>query len=387
MKTLAVITTHPIQYYAPVFQLLHSRERINIKVYYTWGEQSIRKFDPGFRKEIEWDIPVLEGYPFEWLTNTSESPGSHHFNGIVNPDLIERIKQLNPDAILIFGWAFNSHLKVMRYFKNKIPIYFRGDSTLLDEKPNIRRFFKLIYLKWVYSHISHAFYVGTQNKAYFRKYGLKEQQLSFAPHAIDNERFGTKRDLEVIDLRNSLGLSSSDFLIVFAGKFEEKKDPLILLNAFLQLDQKDCHLLMIGNGVLETELIKTASTSANVNFKNVQNQSFMPVIYQACDLCCLPSKGPGETWGLAVNEAMASGKAVLVSDKVGCGVDLVAENENGSKFINGNIDDLLEKLRFLTTSKDKLHNYGTTSLTRIRDWNFTNIAIAIETKLLNEKKR
>ncbi|HEY4194458.1 MAG TPA: glycosyltransferase family 4 protein [Mucilaginibacter sp.] len=384
---LAIITTHPIQYYAPVFKLLHQRQQISIKVFYTWGERAGKKYDPGFNKEIEWDIPLLEGYPFEWVTNTSEQPGSHGFKGIVNPDLNQKLKQLNPDAILVLGWAYNSHLKVLRYFSNKIPVYFRGDSTLLDARKNAKSIVKSLFLKWVYSHVDHAFYVGTNNKAYFKNYGLKEDQLTFAPHAIDNERFGIDRGAEASELRNNLGLSPTDLLIIFAGKFEEKKYPLLLANAFLQLGQKNCHLLFVGNGALEAELKSKCHTEPNIHFKDVQNQSYMPVIDQACDLFCLPSKGPDETWGLAVNEAMASGRAVLVSDKVGCAIDLVTDNENGAIFRTGDVTDLLQKLKALTEYREKLNSYGINSLRRIKDWNFANIAIAIETQLLNEKKR
>jgi glycosyltransferase involved in cell wall biosynthesis len=387
MKQLAIITTHPIQYYAPVFKLLHKRQQIDIKVFYTWGEDAVKKYDPGFNKEIEWDIPLLDGYPFEWVVNTSPQPGSHHFNGIINPDLNEQIEQLNPDAILILGWAYNSHLKAIRYFKNKIPVYFRGDSTLLDEQKGIRAILRTIYLKWVYRYVDHVFYVGTNNKAYFKKYGLKENQLSFAPHAIDNERFGIDRSVEAIELRNSLGLSTTDLLILFAGKFEEKKNPLLLIDAFLKLEMMNCHLLFVGNGVLETELKKKGQQVDNIHFKDVQNQTYMPVIYQACDLFCLPSKGPGETWGLAVNEAMASGKAILASDKVGCAIDLIKDNDNGAIFASEDMNDLKQKLKTLIKSPEELRGYGVNSLNRIKDWNFTNIAVAIESKLLNEKKR
>ncbi|MDB5150600.1 MAG: glycosyl transferase family 1 [Mucilaginibacter sp.] len=387
MKQLAIITTHPIQYYAPVFKLLHKRQQINIQVFYTWGDDAVKKYDPGFNKEIEWDIPLLDGYPFEWVVNTSPQPGSHHFNGIINPDLNEQIEQLNPDAILILGWAYNSHLKAIRYFINKIPVYFRGDSTLLDGQKSIKAILRTLYLKWVYRHVDHAFYVGTNNKAYFKKYGLKENRLSFAPHAIDNERFGIDRSIEAMDLRNSLGLSPTDLLILFAGKFEEKKDPLFLIDAFLQLEMMNCHLLFVGNGVLETELKKKGQQVDNIHFKDVQNQTYMPVIYQACDLFCLPSKGPGETWGLAVNEAMASGKAILASDKVGCAIDLIKDNDNGAIFTSDDMNDLKQKLKTLIKSPEELRRYGVNSLNRIKDWNFTNIAVAIESKLLNEKKR
>ena len=387
MKQLAIITTHPIQYYAPVFKLLHQRQLINIKVFYTWGKDAIKKYDPGFNKEIEWDIPLLDGYPFEWVINTSSQPGSHHFNGIVNPDLNKQLTDFNPDAILVFGWSYNSHLKTMRYFKNKTPVYFRGDSTLLDEQKGIKNTLKSLYLKWVYSHIDHAFYVGTNNKSYFKKYGLKKTQLSFAPHAIDNERFGVDRSAEAIELRAGLGLVPTDILILFAGKFEEKKDPLLLLDTFLQLGQTNCHLLFAGNGALESRLKQRAGGINNIHFMDFQNQAYMPVIYQACDLFCLPSKGPGETWGLAVNEAMASGKAIIVSDKAGCAADLVKDDDNGATFISGDVDDLLQKLKSIVASKGKLNQYGKHSLNHIKDWNFTNIAMAIESKLLNEKKR
>ncbi|HEY0579871.1 MAG TPA: hypothetical protein VGC75_04115, partial [Candidatus Nitrosocosmicus sp.] len=85
MKRLAIVSTHPIQYYAPLFQLLASIPGVCLKVFYTWGESSVNKMDPGFQKQIEWDIPLLEGYEYEFLVNTSDNPGTHHFNGIINP--------------------------------------------------------------------------------------------------------------------------------------------------------------------------------------------------------------------------------------------------------------------------------------------------------------
>ncbi|MCB0710584.1 MAG: glycosyltransferase family 1 protein, partial [Chitinophagaceae bacterium] len=70
MKRLAIITTHPIQYNAPLFQLLAQRENIAIKVFYTWGDTVLKeKYDPGFQKNIEWDIPLLEGYDYAFVEN------------------------------------------------------------------------------------------------------------------------------------------------------------------------------------------------------------------------------------------------------------------------------------------------------------------------------
>ncbi len=186
---LAIITTHPIQYYAPVFKLLHDRGKIDSKVFYTWGEKAINNYDPGFDTTISWDLPLLSGYPYEWVKNTSSDPGSHHFKGIITPDLIANIEAWQPDAVLIYGWAYHSHLKILRHFKNRLPVYFRGDSTLLDQPGRLKKYLKELFLKWIYTHVDFAIYTGTNSKAYFKKYGLKEKQLIFAPHAIDNQRF------------------------------------------------------------------------------------------------------------------------------------------------------------------------------------------------------
>jgi len=389
LKKLAIITTHPIQYYAPIFQVLHERGNIELKVFYTWGKDACKKHDPGFGKSIEWDLPLLDGYPFEWIQNTASDPGSHHYKGIKNPSLIKQVSIWQPDAVLVFGWAYQSHLTAMRYFHTKLPVYFRGDSTLLDDKKNLRSVLKSIFLKWVYGFTDHAFYVGTQNKKYFKKYGLKESQLTFAPHAADNLRFEKNRSAEAAEIRDQLGVGVNDLLVLYAGKFEEKKNPGILLQAFIELNNPDVRLLFVGNGILEINLKSQISNlkSDNIHFIDFQNQTQMPVIYQACDLFCLPSKGPAETWGLAVNEAMACGKAILVSDQVGCAADLIKPGENGFIFKSGNLADLKEKLEHLTECKTTLKAYGKRSQEIISEWNFSAIASALENQLNNEPER
>ena len=170
-KKLAIVSTHPIQYYAPIFKLLAQQHDLMICAFYTWGGQSVSKYDPGFGREINWDIPLLDGYDFVFEKNTAKKPGSDHFMGIQNPTIINDIKKFNADAILIFGWAYVAHLKVLRFFKGKIPVIFRGDSNLLDTSSGLKQILKSTVLKYVYSHVDYALFVGQANKAYFKKYG------------------------------------------------------------------------------------------------------------------------------------------------------------------------------------------------------------------------
>jgi glycosyltransferase involved in cell wall biosynthesis len=408
MKKLAVVITHPIQYYVPVFRLL--AQQCQLKVFYTWGTAGVKpKHDPGFGKTIAWDLPLLDSYDYELLQNVAENPGSHHRKGIINPEIIDKIEAYQPNAILVYGYMYQSHFKVMRNFKGKIPIWFRGDSTLLDEKKGFKAIAKSLYLKWVYKYVDIAFYVGTSSKAYFKKYGLKDKQLIFAPHSIDNQRFAEDRKLEVSQLRETLGIHEQDILILFAGKLEPKKNPALLLEAFIALctnnDETDfsttvdmtaekemtrkcgIHLLFVGNGVLEKQLKekveryfdRLSMTNTNVlndevvnsiHFMDFQNQTQMPVVYQACDVFCLPSQGPGETWGLAINEAMAAGKAIIASDKVGCAVDLVKDGVNGYIFKSGSVADLKAKLSLLISRTESIRSFGEQSKSIIGDWGF-----------------
>jgi len=374
MSRLAIVTTHPIQYYAPVFKAL-AQMHPQTKVFYTWGEDSVRKFDPDFKKVIEWDIPLLDGYDYQFLKNTSKQPGTSHFKGIVNPDAISQIDAFNPDVVLVYGWSWHSHLKIIRHYAKRKRVWFRGDSTLLDPSSSLKKILRGFFLRWVYRHVALAFYVGHQNKRYFQTFGLKENQLRFAPHSIDNSRFAKDRSEEAKALREKLGIPPEGIVVLFAGKLEPKKDPVTLLAAFEQLSNDSVCLLFAGNGVLEEALKSRAAQSLKkkaIFFLDFQNQSVMPTLYQICQLFCLPSAGPGETWGLAVNEAMAAGRAVLVSDKAGCAEDLVQEGINGSVFRNQDVKDLSQKLAKLTEDTTTLNAFGKASQQLIEKWSFEN---------------
>ncbi len=350
------------------------------------------KFDPGFGKVVEWDIPLLEGYAYEFLENSAADKGSHHFKGIVNPTIIQRIEKYNPDALLIFGWSFQSHLKLLRHYSKKKMILFRGDSTLLDEQPGFRSLLRKLFLKWVYRHIDYALDVGRNNYYYFRKMGLKKNQLVLAPHAIDNKRFsaeGEKKAEQAAVLRRSLGIHAERIVFLFAGKLEEKKDVRTLLNAFKQsgLGHR-AELLIVGNGPQEAELKASFNELPSVHFMDFQNQSLMPTVYRMGDVFVLPSKGPGETWGLALNEAMACSKVVLASDRCGGAPDLIDEGLNGYIFRAGDAEGLSARMIQMTDAgRESLNQMGHHSSKKIQSFSFESFCEATEHIVVTSKRK
>ncbi|WP_420457544.1 glycosyltransferase family 4 protein [Rubrivirga sp.] len=373
------MSTHPIQYYAPLFRRLAERGIVDVHVFYGWRGAVEAIPDRGFGATFAWDVPLLDGYPHTFVENVSDDPGTHHAAGIDAPGMVGAVRAWRPDAVLVFGWNYRAHQQVMRAFHGEVPVLFRGDSTLVDERPGLkgwpRRLARRAFLRWTYRRVDHAVYVGTHNKEYFRAHGLREDQLTWAPHSVDNDRFADNGE-DAVEWRRSLRIRDDERTVVFVGKLEPKKAPDILLDAFLMLNDPSAHLLFCGTGPLERDLLDRSSGHGNVHFLGFQNQSRMPAVYRLGDVVALPSRGPGETWGLAVNEAMASGRAVVVSDRVGCAPDLVTP-ENGGVVLADDPGALASALRRALAS-GVAERMGERSRAVIRDWSFDETASGIE---------
>ena len=385
LKRLAIITTHPIQYNAPLFALLEARGKIKIKVFYTWGEDVLEnKYDPGFDKNIEWDIPLLEGYEYVFVANVANSPGSHHYKGVHNPTLIKEIQEWGANALLVYGWNFKSHLAAIRFFYKKVHVFFRGDSTLLDEKIGVKQLLRQIFLKFVYSYIDKALYAGIANKAYFKAMGLKEEKMVFMPHAIDNSRFSAneKYKNEAKLLKAKLGIEKGALIFLFAGKLDHNKNVALLIKAFIGTNTKVHYLLIVGNGVKETELKEMSKLHNNIIFLNFQNQQQMPAIYAASDVFVLPSKS--ETWGLSINEAMAAGKPIIASNTIGATFDLVVNDVNGFIFKSGDVTHLRKTLEHFINDVNAVSLMGKVSLEMIHKYSYAKDCEVIESIINNE---
>jgi glycosyltransferase involved in cell wall biosynthesis len=383
---LAIISTHPIQYYAPVFRALARSQAVRPRVFFTWSQTASESVvDPGFERTITWDIPLLEGYEFEFVPNTARDPGTHHFQGLRNPGLVRAIEAWGAEAVLVFGWNLHSHLGALRYFKKRIPVFFRGDSTLLDRRGAWKTAARRIFLGWVYRHVDVAIAVGSNNRDYYHWCGLPEQRIAFAPHAIDTQRFadpdGSHAELAA-RWRHELGIPASARTLVFAGKLQPKKDPLLLLEAFSRCGAPG-HLVFVGDGELERQLKAQAQGRHDVHFLPFQNQSAMPSVYRLGEVFALPSRGPGETWGLAMNEAMASERPVIAGSKVGGARDLIARDVNGWVFQSGSLDELAAVIRkALVCDEATLGAMGVAAVRESARWSADAAATGIEGAVL-----
>lgn len=332
---LAVVVSHPIQYYAPWFAELHRTPGLALMVFHLWDFGVEMRLDRGFGQPLQWDLPLLEGYPSCLVPNRSRDPGTHHPGGLDNPQLVSRILSWRPDAILLFGYSYLSHLRLLLDPRLlRVPILLRGDSHDLARSSSLRSSLAGMVRRLLFRRFAGALAVGQANAAYLRASGLAPARIHLAPHAVDNARFQADAEQvaqQALLRRSALGIAAQAPVVLFCGKFEPKKRPLDLLEAFLALNHPEAVLLYVGAGPLDDQLRARVSQApaGRVHLLGFINQAAMPALYAMAELLVLPSVGNGETWGLCVNEAMNLACAVIVSSHVGCGPDLVLPGRTG----------------------------------------------------------
>ncbi|MBC8029373.1 MAG: glycosyltransferase family 4 protein [Pyrinomonadaceae bacterium] len=341
MLRVGILLTHPTQYHSPWFKELAKRPGLDIKVFYCF-QPDVDQQGVDFNVPFQWDIPLLEGYPNAFLKNVALRAG-FHFSGCDTPEIRDIISSRQFDVWIINGWKVKSDWQAMTScWKNEIPMLIRGDSNLLDPKPWHLRIAKRVVLgRWI-PRFTRYLTVGSLNEDFYKFYGADPSRFFPVRHFVDNERFASAaKDAKPRKLEWLAKWRIADDAVVFlfAGKFIDKKRPMDAVHAIERVyaTGRKVHLLMVGDGNLRGVLQKCVlEKDLPVTFTGFLNQVEMAQAYASSHVLVLPS-GYAETWGLVVNEAMSCGLPAIVSDRVGCGPDLVKQGKTGSIFPVGNI--------------------------------------------------
>jgi glycosyltransferase involved in cell wall biosynthesis len=195
------------------------------------------------------------------------------------------------------------------------------------------------------------------------------------PYAVDNSWFAQRAAaMDPNKLRAELQLTSGRPVILFASKLQTRKHADHLLEAYARLCANARnplpYLLIVGDGEERARLEARARELAleGVRFLGFRNQSELPALFALADVFVLPSRH--EPWGLIVNEAMASGCAVIVSDEVGAHADLVTDGVEGFVFPVGDIDALTSALASVLSSPEQTQRMRQAAKARIASWDF-----------------
>lgn len=220
----------------------------------------------------------------------------------------------------------------------------RGDSHLHFDRSRCLKLTKRLAYRRFVPRFDACLAPGVWSREYFEHYGARPNRIFFVPHVVDvsfMESESQRLSVERPALRRSWKLSEDSIVFLFVGKFTETKRPLDFVRAISDAAKqgKSVQGLMVGDGPLRPACEEFVdSHDAPVAFAGFLNQSQIVRAYVCGDVLVLPSIG--ETWGMVVNEAMACGRPCLLSDRVGCGPDLVIAHETGIIYPHGNVATL-----------------------------------------------
>lgn len=369
---LAIIATHPIQYHAPWFRAMAADPRLDVRVFFGYKATATDQAGAGFGVPFEWDVPLLEGYEYRFLTNESKRPSPSIFSGIDVPEIGDFLSRDQFDAVLVNGWQSKYYWQaILACWRNRVPVLVRGDSHLHTPRSAIKTALKWIPYRTMIPRFDACLAVGKWSREYFEHYGAKKDRVFFVPHVVDEKRLRSacaRFEPERESIRRRLGIDGDSLTFLYAGKLIGEKRTFDFIRAIQRAVTAGAKVqaLIVGDGPLRGACEQVAAEGpATVRFAGFLNQGEIAQAYVASDVLVLPSES--ETWGVVVNEAMHCGRACMVSDVVGCGPDLITA-DTGMVFPVGDIDRLTQQIAFLANLPDRVRKMGNAARNRMREY-------------------
>ncbi|MBB5338342.1 glycosyltransferase family 4 protein [Tunturiibacter gelidoferens] len=380
---LAYLVSHPIQYQAPLLRRIAQEPDIDLTVFFG-SDFSLRSYqDEGFGVDVKWDVPLLDGYRHKFLpvirddgTQTVTTPLNY---GIFS-ELRGREGEPGYDLLWTHGYNMVNALHGMVAAKALgIPVLVRADMWLRDRpRSGPKLLLKTLFFQFLKHMVDGVLPVGTLNAEYWRHYLGDDVPFFLMPYAVDNDYF-QRRSLEAAatrhQLRRELGLEAGRPVILFASKLQERKHCSDLMDAYMSLINDETgrpqpHLLIVGDGEERAALEEKANSNGltGVRFCGFRNQSELPRFFDLANIFVLPARH--EPWGLVVNEVMNAGRAVILSDDIGCQPDLVTDGVEGYVFPVRDVKALAEALRRVLATPEGAAQMGQRALDRINAWSF-----------------
>lgn len=351
-RVLAVVETHPVQYHAPVYRKIQQLFGIPVHVVYGSDFSVAGYRDAEFEQIFAWDVDLLEGYGSEFLSRIA-SGGPQSADKVSARALPGALARINPAAVLLLGYSprFYRHA-VWHAWRSRYRILFRGETTdhAISRGP-LKQRLRDGFLRRFYRRCSRLLYVGMQSREHYQRLGVPDERLVFSPYCVETGAFApdeADRDRLRAPTRHEFRLADDDLVILFSGKLVNRKSPATILEAVRLLGSHGggrIVVLYLGDGSLRPRLVELAEADplVPVRFLGFQNQRALSRFYHAADLLVLPSIS-GETWGLAVNEALCHGVPCVASDRIGCAPDLIEPGVTGEVFPAGQAAMLADAL-------------------------------------------
>jgi len=365
-RRLVILTEIISPYRIPLFNALsHDGEMTSHVIFFSETDPNLRQWRV-YKEDVQFSNRVLPS----WRRRLGK------FNVLLNWNVTDALSQAAPDAILCGGYSYLASWQALRWARSRnIPFLLWSESNLQDARkghPPVE------LLKTEFLRQCSGFVVpGQSARDYLLAHKISEDKIFIAPNAVDNDLFRSSAEQIRKDAdanRQKLGLPKR--YVLFVGRLVSEKGVFDLLEAYAELEEplrQEVGLVFVGDGPASQELEKRAMKvcPGNIKFAGFVHREQLPAYYALAEMLVLPTYT--DTWGLVVNEAMACGLAVIVSEAAGCSRDLVKEGWNGRIIVPHNIASITSGMRDLAMQPEVCATMGAHSLLHItqfspREW-------------------
>jgi glycosyltransferase involved in cell wall biosynthesis len=369
-----LVSAHPVQYASPTFRRMAKHPQLDINVAYCSLQGAEPGIDPEFGVQVQWDVPLLEGYPWVQTANKSLRPGLGRFLGLINPGLWKLVSEGSYDAVVAYtGYAYASFwIALVASKRSGVPILFGTDATGL--KPLSGGRWKIWLKRWLLPIIFRLATVAIAPSAataeYLQNLGVPAERVIVTPFVVDNEYWTQKAStVDRAAVRVSWGCSTEEPVVLFCAKLQPWKRPEDALRAFARAQMPNARLVIAGDGPLRAELeaeSRLLGVSDRVIFLGFTNQSQLPALYRAADVMILSSEY--DACPAVVCEAMLCGCPVILSDKIRGRAELIRQGETGFFYPCGDVNALAALLRDVLSDHDRLRSMSEAARQRMVTW-------------------
>lgn len=367
----------PVPFKIPLYRRLSADPDIDLTVIYA-SDLGVRPIGPelaGYGISFRWDTDLLSGYRSAFLRGADRNNGyGVRFTQLADPDIVPLLARQRFDVLWLEGYSSITHLLgVASQRFRRGGLVMREEQTLLHPRSLPKTLAKEVLMRTLFAQLDAAVYIGRENRRWLEHYGVPPDRLFPSPYAPDTDWFSAEAERlkpQREELRREFGFQPDDGpLVISTARLVENKQPEMVLEAFRRVRSRHrCGLLLVGSGPVEAELRATVEREQipNVSFAGFLNQLQVSRAYAAADIFMLLSRR-GETFGMAVAEAMHFGLALVLSDKVGSAADLLGDGSNGFVVDRNDPRAAAHALEQLVADGELRGRFGTASRERIAE--------------------
>ncbi len=360
-RKLVIITEIISPYRIPLFNALAQHPDVDLHVVF------LAETDPGLRK---WHVYKHESqFSYQVLPSWRKRIGGYH--ALLNIGIGGALSSARPDVILCGGYNYVASWQALWWARvHRVPFLLWSESNLQDMRnghPVVEM------LKREFLQKCSGFVVpGKSAQEYLLAHKMKQDIVFTAVNAVDNDFFASaaaRARQDAARLRIELGLPDRYFL--FAGRLVREKGVFELLSAYATLEDRireQIGLVFAGDGGSRKALeVEAVSVSPGViRFVGFAQREQLATYYALAEMLILPTYT--DTWGLVVNEAMACGLPVILSQAAGSAADLVTDAWNGQLVRPRDVSSLASAMRKFFNNRDLCARMGIRSLKRVADY-------------------